>query len=91
MRLRDRIVAIDDEAVLLAPYASRLPFQLMLVPRAPAPRFEDDGPPARRCCTTRCYGCARALGALAAAEPVGPHRAAAAPTTSAGTSTSCRA
>jgi UDPglucose--hexose-1-phosphate uridylyltransferase len=44
VRLGERIVAIDDEAVLLAPYASRLPFQLMLVPRAPRARFEDDGP-----------------------------------------------
>jgi UDPglucose--hexose-1-phosphate uridylyltransferase len=44
VRLRERIVAIDDEAVLMAPYASRLPFQLMLAPRRPAPRFEQDGP-----------------------------------------------
>jgi UDPglucose--hexose-1-phosphate uridylyltransferase len=44
VRRRERIVAIDDEAVLLAPFASRLPFQLMLVPRAPRARFEDDGP-----------------------------------------------
>jgi len=44
VRLRERIVAIDDEAVLMAPYASRLPFQLMLAPRRPRPRFEDDGP-----------------------------------------------
>jgi UDPglucose--hexose-1-phosphate uridylyltransferase len=44
VRRRERIVAIDDEAVLLCPWASRLPFQLMLVPRAPRARFEDDGP-----------------------------------------------
>ncbi|MBA2644436.1 MAG: DUF4921 family protein, partial [Solirubrobacterales bacterium] len=44
VRLRERLVAVDDEAVLLAPYGSRLPFQLMLVPRAVSPRFEDDGP-----------------------------------------------
>lgn len=44
VRLRDRIVAIDDEAVLMAPYASRLPYQLMLAPRTPRARFEDDGP-----------------------------------------------
>jgi UDPglucose--hexose-1-phosphate uridylyltransferase len=44
VRLRERIVAVDDEAVLIAPYASRLPFQLMLVPRRPRARFEDDGP-----------------------------------------------
>ncbi len=45
VRLRERIVAVDEEAVLIAPYASRLPFQLMLVPRRPRARFEDDGPP----------------------------------------------
>jgi UDPglucose--hexose-1-phosphate uridylyltransferase len=44
VRLRERIVAIDEEAVLMAPYASRLPFQLMLAPRKPRARFEDDGP-----------------------------------------------
>jgi UDPglucose--hexose-1-phosphate uridylyltransferase len=44
VRRRDRVVAIDEEAVLLAPYASRLPFQLMIAPRRPRPRFEDDGP-----------------------------------------------
>jgi len=44
VRRRERIVAIDEEAVLMAPYASRLPFQLMLVPRTPRARFQDDGP-----------------------------------------------
>jgi len=44
VRLDERIVAIDDEAVLMAPYASRLPYQLMLAPRAPRARFEDPGP-----------------------------------------------
>ena len=44
VRRRDRIVAIDDEAVVLCPYASRLPYQLLLAPRRPRARFEDDGP-----------------------------------------------
>lgn len=44
VRRRERIVAIDDEAVLMAPYGARLPYQLMLVPRHPRARFEDDGP-----------------------------------------------
>ena len=44
MRRRERIVAIDKEAVLMAPYASRSPFHLMLAPRRPRPRFEDDSP-----------------------------------------------
>lgn len=44
VRLGERIVAIDSEAVLVAPYASKLPYQLMLIPRSPRARFEDDGP-----------------------------------------------
>ena len=44
VRRRLRIVAIDDEAVLMAPWASQVPFQLMLAPRRTAARFEDDGP-----------------------------------------------
>jgi UDPglucose--hexose-1-phosphate uridylyltransferase len=44
VRRRERIVAIDDDAVLIAPYGARLPFQLMLVPRRPRPAFESDGP-----------------------------------------------
>ena len=44
VRQRERLVAIDDEAVLLSPYAARLPYQLLLAPRRPRDRFEDDGP-----------------------------------------------
>jgi UDPglucose--hexose-1-phosphate uridylyltransferase len=44
VRKRERIVAIAEDAVVMAPYASRVPFQLMLVPRTPRPRFESDGP-----------------------------------------------
>jgi UDPglucose--hexose-1-phosphate uridylyltransferase len=44
VRRRERIVAIDEEAVLMAPYASIAPYQLLLAPRRPRPRFEDDGP-----------------------------------------------
>jgi UDPglucose--hexose-1-phosphate uridylyltransferase len=44
VRLGERIVAIDEEAVLMAPYGSRLPFQLMLAPRRPRAHFEQDGP-----------------------------------------------
>jgi UDPglucose--hexose-1-phosphate uridylyltransferase len=45
VRQRARVVAIDDEAVAMAPYASRVPFQLMLAPRRPRPLFEDDDGP----------------------------------------------
>jgi UDPglucose--hexose-1-phosphate uridylyltransferase len=44
VRRAERIVAIDDDAVLLAPFASWLPYQLMIAPRRARPRFEDDGP-----------------------------------------------
>ena len=46
VRRRDRIVAIDDEAVLLAPWASTVAYQLMIVPRDGRARFEADGPDA---------------------------------------------
>jgi len=68
VRLRERVVALDEEAVLMAPYASRLPFQLMLAPRRPrahrrravARRPAPVGTPPRRKPT---------------AEPVDPHGA----------------
>jgi UDPglucose--hexose-1-phosphate uridylyltransferase len=44
VRRRERVVAIDSDAVLMAAYAGRVPFQLMLAPRVPRARFEDDGP-----------------------------------------------
>jgi len=44
VKLGERIVAIDDEAVLMSPYGGRLPFQLLLAPRTPRARFEDEGP-----------------------------------------------
>ena len=44
VKLGERIVAIDGEAVLMAPYAARFPYQLLLAPRRPRARFDDDGP-----------------------------------------------
>ena len=44
VRQRQRLVAVDGDAVVLAPYGARLPYQLMLVPRTPRARFEDEGP-----------------------------------------------
>jgi UDPglucose--hexose-1-phosphate uridylyltransferase len=44
VRRGERVVAIDEEAVLLAPYASRVPYHLMLAPRRPRARFELEGP-----------------------------------------------
>lgn len=42
VRRRERLVAIDDDAVLICPWASRSPFELRVVPRRAAPRFEED-------------------------------------------------
>jgi UDPglucose--hexose-1-phosphate uridylyltransferase len=42
VRRRERLVAIDDEAVLICPWASRSPFELRLIPRRTAPSFELD-------------------------------------------------
>ncbi len=48
VRNRERIVSIDDEVVLMAPYGARFPYQLMIAPRVPRMRFEDDGPTGSR-------------------------------------------
>jgi UDPglucose--hexose-1-phosphate uridylyltransferase len=42
IRRRERVVAVDDEAVLLCPWASRSPFEMRIVPRAASPSFELD-------------------------------------------------
>jgi UDPglucose--hexose-1-phosphate uridylyltransferase len=42
VRRRDRLVAVDDDCLLICPWASRSPFELRIVPRRPCPRFEDD-------------------------------------------------
>jgi UDPglucose--hexose-1-phosphate uridylyltransferase len=33
VRRRERVIAVDDEAVLIAPYAARMPYELQLIPR----------------------------------------------------------
>ena len=42
VRRQERLVAIDDEAALICPWASRSPFELRVVPRRETARFEDD-------------------------------------------------
>jgi UDPglucose--hexose-1-phosphate uridylyltransferase len=42
VRRRDRLVAIDDEAALFCPWASRWPYEMRLVPRTPTARFDAD-------------------------------------------------
>jgi UDPglucose--hexose-1-phosphate uridylyltransferase len=43
VRRQERMVTIDDEAILICPWASRSPFELRIVPRNPAPSFEAEG------------------------------------------------
>ncbi|MBA3301476.1 MAG: hypothetical protein H0T15_06360 [Thermoleophilaceae bacterium] len=44
VRRRERVVAVGEDAVAICPWASRVPFQVQLIPRRPRGRFEDDGP-----------------------------------------------
>ncbi|MBE2317066.1 DUF4921 family protein [Solirubrobacter sp. CPCC 204708] len=44
VRRRERVVAIDSEAVLLTKFASSSPYHLMLVPRRSRTHFEHEGP-----------------------------------------------
>ncbi len=43
VRKRERLVAIDDDAMLVCPWASRSPFEVRVIPRTPAASFENDG------------------------------------------------
>ncbi len=86
---RERLVAIDDEAMVICPWASRSPFELRVIPREAAPRFEEDGeigvgrPRAPPCGALR-----ERFGEGARAQPLGPHRPPRRRASSTGTSTS---
>ena len=43
VRRQERLVALDDEAALICPWASRSPFELRVVPRAATASFADGG------------------------------------------------
>jgi UDPglucose--hexose-1-phosphate uridylyltransferase len=60
----ERLVAVDEEAVALCPFASRVPFQVQIVPRRPRAAFEDDGPLAGGLLQDVLGRLASALGAL---------------------------
>ena len=64
VRRRERLVAVDDETLLVCPWASRSPFELRVIPRTPAPRFEDDDGGAAMIATAL-----RALGGALGAVP----------------------
>jgi UDPglucose--hexose-1-phosphate uridylyltransferase len=42
VRRKERLVAIDDEAALICPWASRFPFELRVIPRQATPSFAED-------------------------------------------------
>jgi UDPglucose--hexose-1-phosphate uridylyltransferase len=64
VRTRDRVVAIDSEAVVICPFASRMPYELQLIPRTPRSRFEDDGPLGAALLHEALTRLARALGGM---------------------------
>ncbi|HWO17077.1 MAG TPA: DUF4921 family protein [Solirubrobacterales bacterium] len=42
VRRRERLIAIDEEAALICPWASRFPYEMRVIPRSDRDRFEDD-------------------------------------------------
>jgi UDPglucose--hexose-1-phosphate uridylyltransferase len=64
VRRRERLVAVDDEAVAICPFAAEGPFHLQVVPRRPIGRFEDDGPLGARMLHQALSRLQAALGAL---------------------------
>ncbi len=63
VRRRERLVAIDDEAMLVCPWASRSPFELRIIPRVPSPSFEAGGEAGSAMIATALRALAGALGA----------------------------
>lgn len=41
VRAGDRLVALDDDAAVVCPFAAATPYRLWILPRRPEPRFED--------------------------------------------------
>jgi UDPglucose--hexose-1-phosphate uridylyltransferase len=64
VRRRERVIAIDEHAVLLAPYASRLPYELQLVPRRHQETFVEADAGAGQLLLDGLHRLRRALGGL---------------------------
>jgi UDPglucose--hexose-1-phosphate uridylyltransferase len=64
VRIRERLVAVDSEGVAICPYASRVPFELQIVPRRPRARFQDEGALCARLLHDVLGRLERALGAI---------------------------
>ena len=89
VKRRERLVGIDDEAVLLAPYGSRLPYQLTLAPRRPRAPLRGRRADRGRAAARRARPAGAPARARARRSTCGCARRHAAPSTSAGGSTSC--
>ena len=63
VRRRERLVAIDDDALVVCPWASRSPFELRVIPRRPAPSFETEDGTATAMIRTALVALARRFGA----------------------------
>jgi UDPglucose--hexose-1-phosphate uridylyltransferase len=64
VRRRERVISVDEHAVLLAPYASRLPYELQLVPRSHAKTIAEAAPAAAQLLLDGLHRLERALGEL---------------------------
>jgi UDPglucose--hexose-1-phosphate uridylyltransferase len=63
VRRSERLVAVDDDALLICPWASRSPFELRVIPRRAAPSFEVDGDLGTGMIHTAIAGLAKVFGA----------------------------
>lgn len=52
VRTSERVVWVDEQCVAFCPFAARAAFHVVIAPRRPAARFEDDEPPARALAAT---------------------------------------
>jgi UDPglucose--hexose-1-phosphate uridylyltransferase len=62
VRRSERLVAVDEEALLVCPWASRSPFELRVIPRRPHPSFEADGDVGTAMIRTAVQGLAKLFG-----------------------------
>ena len=72
IRRRERLVAIDEEAALICPWASRSPFELRVLPRREAASFGEDSTGAAMI-HTALRALTKRFGRAARAEPLGPN------------------
>ena len=89
VRRRDRLVAVDAEAVAICPFASRVPFHVQVVPRSPRAAVRGRRAARRRASCTRSWRAWPACSAPCRRSTSGSAPRRAAPSTSAGGSTSC--